>query len=82
MAALTTTVGAFVKSTWPIIVVAGTGLMGFATLRADVTQLKAAHSEQISDHDVLVRVDERQKTMSEDIKAMKSDIKDIATAVK
>ena len=72
----------FIKTTWPILVVAGTGLIGFGSLRADVSQLKDQQLVQEADHDVLMRVDERQKTMSDDIKTMKEDIKDIAAAVK
>lgn len=67
---------------WPVILTAAMCIMGFSTMQADVQH----HAEQIksleSDHDVLTRVDERQKTMSEDIKTMKDDIKDIAKAVK
>lgn len=67
---------------WPIIVTLSAGILAFGTLRADVVQLKTASQDVKTDHDLIVRVDERQKKLAEDVAEMKQDIKDIAQAVK
>lgn len=65
-----------------MIVVAGTGIAGFSTLRADVSHMQLEQLQQVSDHDRIVRMETKQDTMVDDVKEMKKDIKDIAKAVK
>lgn len=73
---------AFLKTAWPVLVVAGGGLIAWGSLNADVSHIKEQQDQQVSDHDAIVRIDERQKRMEDDVKDMKQDIKDIAKAVK
>jgi ABC-type nickel/cobalt efflux system permease component RcnA len=82
MAAAESTVFALLKATWPVLVVAGGGLMAWGSLRSDVQHIKTQQDQQINDHDAIVRIDERQKRMETDVQDMKQDIKDIAEAVK
>lgn len=76
------TVPAFLKAWWPMIVTVGAGLVGYGSLASDVTHIKYQQDKTLTDHDVLIRVDTRQEQMSKDITDMKTDIKDIAKAVK
>lgn len=76
------TTSTFIKSWWPIIIVAGSGVAAFSTLAADLSNTKEKVEAQVSDHDRIVRMETKQDRMADDVKEMKQDIKDIAKAVK
>lgn len=77
------------KTHWPIICTAAGCVAAFATLSADVANVKSeqasikvefsqAKQAASADHDAIVRVDERTKTMAEDMKELKDTLKEIA----
>lgn len=70
------------RAFWPVVAVLAGGLVAYGTLRAEVSQLKEDQAVVKSDHDLIVRIDEQQKTMKEDIASIKDDVKAIARAVR
>lgn len=81
---------AVLKSNWPIIVTAAGCIGAFATLSADVSNVKQEQTtirqdlaktkaEAQADHDAIVRMDERTKTMADDMKDVKTALKELAS---
>lgn len=70
------------KAHWPILVTAAGCVAAFATLSADVrtnkTELDQVKAEAKADHDAIVRMDERTKTMAYDVTEIKASIKELA----
>lgn len=71
----TSTVGAIFKSVWPLLVVAGGGLIAWGSTQADIKQLKQDVSVAKTDHDTLIRVDERTQQMAKDLEEIKAAVK-------
>lgn len=78
-----------VKTHWPIITTVAAGLLAWGALNADVSNLKAEfatekqerqkmQTEAREDHDAIVRMDERTKTMATDVQDIKSALKEMA----
>jgi hypothetical protein len=70
------------KNWWHVLVTVVAGLMAFGSLRADVAQLKEDNIIQATDHDRIVRMDEKIINIESDITEMKDDLNEIAKAVK
>lgn len=77
------------KSNWPIICTVAACAVTWGALNAEVATLKAdmaetktdvgkAQQEARKDHDVIVRMDERTKTMADDMKDVKKALKELA----
>lgn len=77
------------KSYWPIITTVAAGILGYGTLNADVsnlkvqlgstqTELKEAQKESRADHDLLVELNTRSQGMEDDMKEIKTAVKEIA----
>jgi hypothetical protein len=79
---MNTSLSTFFKNWWPLILTAGSCIAGYSTLASDVSHIEQREAAQVSDHDLLQRVDTRQQRMEEDVKEMKSDLKEIREAVK
>lgn len=76
------------KSHWPIITTVAAGLVAWGTLNADMSNVKQeqatlkqdlakAKVDAQADHDAIVRMDERTKTMAEDMKDVKAVLKEL-----
>lgn len=73
---------AFFVKFWPVVIVAGGGLIGWGTLSSDVSHLQEEQRTSVEDHDRIVRMETEQKAMKESLDEIKSDVKDIARAVR
>lgn len=59
----------FLAAYWPVIAVAGSGLVGWGALKNDVKSMKKDIAAVQADHDLLVRIDERVAALMEKLEA-------------
>jgi hypothetical protein len=59
---------------WPFAASVLAGVFAFGSLHSDVTDLKQAQSTAQSDHDAIVRLDQGQKDMRQDLKDIKDSL--------
>lgn len=77
-----TSMAAAILKGWPVVLTAAGCLMGYGSLRSDVSQVKLQQAAQISDHDRLVRMEEQIKRTQSDIAEIKADVKALAKGKK
>lgn len=77
------------RTHWPVIATVGAGLLAWGALNADVTHLKdemkaakaeitETQKEARTDHDLLVELNTRSQGMEDDMKEIKTAVKELA----
>lgn len=67
----------FMTAYWPVIAVAGSGLVGWGKLNADLRAAKKDIAVAREDHDIIVRLEEQHRALQANVKEVREDVKEL-----